>query len=162
MKLGRVGPIDNRPSTDLLRHSVQFFCVWLKTHFFFLCDRWQVTCDRWHVKLCVRWSFSQNFSSQALTVWDLCCCEYLRKRMPDWLNELSNWWINYGYTGSVNKGNIVVNPLFSSVTHCSINIFNIFWVKFITKNAISVKYLSHSMSSEGMRMTEGNARKPVW
>ena len=32
---------------------------------------WHVTCDMWHVTRGRRWTFPQNFSSLALTVWEL-------------------------------------------------------------------------------------------
>ena len=45
-------------------------------------DRWHVTCDRWHLPHdiwhmtdSVGWTFSQNFSSLALPVWDWQCSE---------------------------------------------------------------------------------------
>ena len=34
------------------------------------CDTWHVTCDTWHVTGGGRWTFSQNFRSLALLVWD--------------------------------------------------------------------------------------------
>ena len=66
------------------------------------CDTWHVTCDMWHVTcdmwqmtcdmLWGGWTFSQNFSSQALMVCDL----YLEDReemadgLTEWINELNN------------------------------------------------------------------------
>ena len=38
-------------------------------------DTWNVTCDMWHVTHGGGWTFSQNFSSLAPTVWDLWCHE---------------------------------------------------------------------------------------
>ena len=47
LKLDGVGPVDNRPSTDKLHHSVRkkTTCdTWHVTR-----DTWHVTCDTWHV-----------------------------------------------------------------------------------------------------------------
>ena len=52
-------------------------------------DTWQVTRDRWHVTLSVGWTFSQNFSSQALTVCDLWNYEDLEEK-AHWVTELIN------------------------------------------------------------------------
>ena len=38
-------------------------------------DRWQVTHDTWHMTHSVGWTFSQNFRSLALLVWDCVCLE---------------------------------------------------------------------------------------
>ena len=48
-KIDRVGPVDNRPSTDNLHHFVRKKedknCdIWHMT-----CDIWHITCDTWHV-----------------------------------------------------------------------------------------------------------------
>ena len=40
-------------------------------------DTWHVTCDTWHMTHSVGWTFSQNFSSLALPVWDWQCFEYI-------------------------------------------------------------------------------------
>ena len=70
-KLDGVGPVDNRPSTDELHQIVQKKkkkkCdMWQMT-----CDMWHVTRDMWHVTGWGGWTFSQKFSSLALTVSDL-------------------------------------------------------------------------------------------
>ena len=62
-----VGPVDNRPSTNLLHHFVHV------TH-----DTWHMTRDRWHMTHNVGWTFSQNFRSLYLRVRDL---QYLNLRM---------------------------------------------------------------------------------
>ena len=49
--------------------------TWHLTH-----HTWHVTCDTWHVTHGEGWTFSQNFSFIALTVWDLWCCEYLEQK----------------------------------------------------------------------------------
>ena len=36
-------------------------------------DRWHVTGDLWHGTHSVGWTFSQNFSTLALPVWDINC-----------------------------------------------------------------------------------------
>ena len=62
------------------------------------CDTWHVTRDTWHVKcdtwhiahdIYGGWTFSQNFSSLALTVCDLWYYEDLEEK-DEWLNQ----WIN--------------------------------------------------------------------
>ena len=60
------------------------------------CDTWHVTCDTWHVTrgiwhvTCLGgWTFSQNFSSLALTVCDLCHYEDLEEK-DDWVTDLMN------------------------------------------------------------------------
>ena len=94
MKLDGVGPVDNWPSTDKLHHFVR------KKEEEKNCDMWHMTCDTWHVTrdtwhmTCDMfgggWTFSQNFSSLALTVCDLWYYEYLEER-----DDLMNQWMNY-------------------------------------------------------------------
>ena len=43
-------------------------------------DTWQVTRDTWQVTHGLVWTFSQNFSSLALRVWELWCSEYLEEK----------------------------------------------------------------------------------
>ena len=89
-KVDGVGLVDNRPSTDTLHPFVKKNML-IATH-----DMWHVTCDTWHVTL---WHvthlgslpFSPNFSSLALTVWELCYFEYISTKyhwMNDWINKL--------------------------------------------------------------------------
>ena len=52
-------------------------------------DTWHVTRDMWHMTHGVVWTFSQNFSCLALTVWDLWCCEYLEEK-AHWMNQWMN------------------------------------------------------------------------
>ena len=59
--------------------------TWHVTH-----DMWHVTCDTWHVTCLGRWTFSQNFSSLALTVCDLWYYEDLEEK-DHWLNYLNNY-----------------------------------------------------------------------
>ena len=47
IKLDRVGPVDNRPSTDKLHHFVKK--TKQKINKKLTCDTWHVTCDMWHV-----------------------------------------------------------------------------------------------------------------
>ena len=107
-KLDGVGPVDNRPSNDKLHHFVRkkkrkkllhVTCdtwhvthdMWHVTH-----DTWHVTCDTWHVThdtwhVWGGWTFSQNFSSLALTVCDLWYYEDLEEKdrsVNQWINEL--------------------------------------------------------------------------
>ena len=70
-KLDGVGPVDNRPSPNKLHHFV-------KKKKNVTCDLWHVTYDIWHmtrdmllVTRLGRWTFSQNFTSLALTICDL-------------------------------------------------------------------------------------------
>ena len=93
-KLDRVGPVDNKPSTEKLHHF-----VWEK------CDTWHVTCDTWHVTCDMwgmthdmwnvthggGWTFSQYFTSLALTVWEKECFD-------DWeeKNESIGQWMSDG------------------------------------------------------------------
>ena len=89
-KLDEVGPIDNRPSTDKLHHFVKkkkMTCdTWHVTR-----DMWHVTCDTWHVAhLGGGWTYSQNFSSLALTVCDLWYYEDLEEKddsVTEWINK---------------------------------------------------------------------------
>ena len=86
LKIDGVGPVDNRPSTDKLLHFVP-----KKKKKIVTCDTWHVTRDTWHVTwrdtwhmTCDMfgggWTFSQNFSSLALTVCDLWYYEYLEEK----------------------------------------------------------------------------------
>ena len=52
-------------------------------------DMWQVTCDMWHMTHSVGWKFSQNFSSLALTDWELWCFENMEEK-DDWLSQSAN------------------------------------------------------------------------
>ena len=97
--LDGVGPVDNRPSIEKLHHFVQkkrrrkkvTSDMWHVTH-----DTWHVTCDEtrdtWHVTCFGGWTFSQNFSSLALTVCDLWYYEDLEEK-DEWINELMNQWM---------------------------------------------------------------------
>jgi hypothetical protein len=58
------------------------------------CDMWHVTHDTWHVTRLGGWTFSQNFSSLALTVCDLWYYEDLEEK-DEWINEWINKLINY-------------------------------------------------------------------
>ena len=40
-------------------------------------DTWHMTHDTWHMTHSVGWTFSHNFSSLALPVWDWQCFEYI-------------------------------------------------------------------------------------
>ena len=55
-------------------------------------DTWHVTCDTWHMTRWGGWTFSQNFSSLALTVFFLMILwRYWGKGwLTDWLNEWMN------------------------------------------------------------------------
>ena len=55
-------------------------------------DTWHVTCDMWHVSRLGGWTFSQNFSSLALTICDLSYYEDILGK--GWLNEIMNEWIS--------------------------------------------------------------------
>ena len=52
-------------------------------------DTWHVTYDTWHVTHGRGWTFSQNFSSPDLMVWDGQCLEY-SERNDDSMNEWNN------------------------------------------------------------------------
>ena len=71
LKTRRGSPVDDRPSTDKLHHFVQkkkkVTCdTWHATR-----DTWHETRDMWHVTRLGGWTFSQHFSSLALSVCDL-------------------------------------------------------------------------------------------
>ena len=53
------------------------------------CDMWHVTCDMWHMTCLGGWTFSQNFSSLALTVCDLKYYEDLEEKAHS-VNQLIN------------------------------------------------------------------------
>ena len=96
-KLDGVGLVDNRPYIDKLHHFVRkkrrrksdkwevTFEMWHVTH-----DMWHMTRDTRHVKCLGGWTFSQNFSSLALTVCDLCYYKDLEEK-AHWLNESMNY-----------------------------------------------------------------------
>ena len=54
------------------------------------CDTWHVTRDIWHVTCCGGWTFSQNFSSPALRIFDLWYFEDLEEK-----DDSLTHWINY-------------------------------------------------------------------
>ena len=81
-------------------------------------DTWHMTCDPWHVAHGGGWTFSQNFCSPALTVWDRKCLEDSERKddlMNEWMNEIMTKVFKEqpGYTGSVNY--ILLNHLKSLV-----------------------------------------------
>ena len=91
MKLDGVGPVDNRPSTDMLHEIVKkkkihvTHDMWDVTH-----DTWHVTCDMWHMTRWGGWAFSQNFSSLALTVCDFWYYEDIEEKadlLTDWIYD---------------------------------------------------------------------------
>ena len=89
-KLDGVGPVDNRPSTDKLHHFVRRKKLKkIKKILHVTRDMWHVTRDTWHVTCLGGWTFSQNFSSLALTVCDLCYYEDLEEK-AEWVTELIN------------------------------------------------------------------------
>ena len=50
---------------------------------------WHVTCDRWNVIHGGGWTFSQNLSSLALTVWDRQCLQDSEQKGHS-INKLNN------------------------------------------------------------------------
>ena len=79
-----VGPVDNRPSTNMLPHKKNVTCdTWHVIH-----DMWRVTYD-----MLGGWTFSQNVSSLALNVCDLWYFEDFEEK-GYWLTEIMNYWIN--------------------------------------------------------------------
>ena len=56
------------------------------------CDTWHMKHDIWHMTCDIwwGWTFSQNFSSPALMVWDRQCLEESEQK-----NHSMNEWINY-------------------------------------------------------------------
>ena len=96
IKLDVVGPIDNRPSTNLLHHFVQcllriiffseiFFDMWEVTG-----DMWHMTRETWYMTHSVIRTFSQNFNSLDLPVWDWHCLEDIWTK--GWVNEWITYW----------------------------------------------------------------------
>ena len=77
-------------------------------------DTQHMTCDTWHVTHGGGWTFSQNFCSSALTVWDRQGLEDSEQKddlMNEWMNEImTKVFIEQPvYTGSVNY--ILLNHL---------------------------------------------------
>ena len=104
-KLVGVGPIDNRPSTDKLRHFVRKKKLWHKKDcdiWHMICVTWHVTCDMWHVThdtwhvncdILGEVNIFSNVSSLALTVCDLRYFDYSEEKadsLTDWLNDWMN------------------------------------------------------------------------
>ena len=97
-KLDGVGLVENKPFTDRLHHFVKkcdmwhMTCdTWHMTHYMWYakCNMWHVTCNTWDVTCCGGWTFSQKFSSLALTVYNLWYFEDLEEN-ADWLTNLLN------------------------------------------------------------------------
>ena len=59
--------------------------MWHVTH-----DMWQVTHDMWHVTGWGRWTFTQNFSSLALMVWEWKCTEDISTNHQSLSDLISN------------------------------------------------------------------------
>ena len=117
------------------------------------CEMWHVTCDteqvtheKWQVW--GRWTFSQNFSFIALTVWEWRCFEELRKRMIQLVNE----WINVKgvcRTAPATQSLLINRPGAVSETPSSLRELN--WVnKFVV--TISSKHL-HSQALWARKLT---------
>ena len=130
-KLDGVGPVDNRPSTDKLHHFVQkkqknmwhMTCdTWHMTH-----DTWHMTHDTWHV-WGGGWTFSQNFSSLALTVCDLWYYEDLEEK-DEWINYEAVYRTAPATLGLL-KTSLVIFPIEDILALCFYlafnNIFHIF------------------------------------
>ena len=68
------------------------FDIWRKTHHMLnlTCDMWRVTSERLHVTSVGRWTFSPNFSSLALTVWEWRCVKDILSRYQWSSNYLIN------------------------------------------------------------------------
>ena len=93
LKLDGVGPVDNRPSTDKLHHFVKKNKTKKHGMWHMTCDTWHVARDMWHVTRDMwhmthlgGWTFSQNFSSLALTVCDLWYYEDMEEKPDDSIN----------------------------------------------------------------------------
>jgi hypothetical protein len=89
-KLDGVGPVDNRPSTDKLHHFVQKKEEKKRRKKIVTCDTWHVTRDTGHVTCFGGWTFSDNFSSLALTVYDSWYYEDLEEKdqsLNEWINQ---------------------------------------------------------------------------
>ena len=91
-KLNRIGPLDNKPSpTSSTTLSIFYlFIFWTCATRHVTCDTWLVTCDTWHMTWWGRWTFSQNFSFLALTIWEWRCAEDISTKdewLTDWLKE---------------------------------------------------------------------------
>ena len=85
-----------RPCTNLLHHFVWKKKKWQVTcdtrHI--TCDKWHVTRDMWHLTNGGWWTFFQNFSYLALTVWDRQCLQDISTK-DESLNQSINQLINY-------------------------------------------------------------------
>ena len=90
-KIDSVGPVDNRASTYKLHQIVRKkeekkYCdMWHMR-----CDTWHVTHDMWHVTCWGGWTFSQNFSSLAFTVFDLWYYDDIEEKahlLTEWMNQ---------------------------------------------------------------------------
>ena len=55
---------------------------------------WHVTHDAWHIPHSVGRTFSQNFGSLALPVWNVQCLEDILTK--GWMNYWMNQWMNDG------------------------------------------------------------------
>ena len=85
MKLDGLGSVDNRPSSDKLHNFVAPPQKKIMKKIL-TCDMWHRTCDVWHMKWGGGWTFSQKFSSIALTVCDLWYYADLEEK-ADWLTD---------------------------------------------------------------------------
>ena len=87
-KLDGVGPVDNRPSTKKLHHSVKknVTCdTWHMT-----CDMWHVTCDKWNMSFDMLWGVNILSKFQFLSSFGLYFIISWRLGGEGWLNELYN------------------------------------------------------------------------
>ena len=101
-------------------------------------DTWHVTCDMWHVTHSVGWTFSQNFSSLALPVWDWQCIEDIWTKGS--VIELMNEWITtrlYGRSrqcgrpvGARCSMGLGRNPLINGLIQHTFKLYILFLEKF--------------------------------
>ena len=68
-------------------------------------DTWNVTCDTWHLTGGGRWTFYQNFSSLAPTVWEWRCSEDFQ--YFQWMNEWTNEWKGVYITAPATLGLVI-------------------------------------------------------
>jgi hypothetical protein len=93
VKLDWVGPVDNRPSTNKHHYFVQKKKKKKKKKWHLTRDILPVDRDKLQMTRFWGWTFSQNFSSLALTVCYLWYYEDLEEK-DEWMNEWMNEWIN--------------------------------------------------------------------
>ena len=87
-------------------------------------DTWHLTPDMWHVTHGWGWTFSQNFSSLALPVWDTQCLEDSERK-----DDLINQTITEVIVEQPRLHRVCLRLSKSQLSHLKQDILRLFWIR---------------------------------